>query len=158
MKQLQENWLARFSREDYEVGHIISEFKWQKYSLNFGIFSNLKEGAEADKARGEKAEKVWKSVSMCSCCRQGSGVERGWRDVLQQLGDARGGLVRAVTKLLLLDPEQQWPVEAGVLQEPHTRRHLQEASRWAHSAWVKTASGPGPLMSDRLTSMKGIES
>lgn len=65
----------------------------------------------------------------CSRCRQRPGVERGRRDVLQQLGDARRGLVCAVSKLLLLDPEQQRPVEAGILQKPHAWRHLQEASR-----------------------------
>lgn len=76
--------------------------------------------------------KTFESVRLswaCPRCRQRPGVERGPGDVLQQLGEPRRGPVSAVSKLLLLDPEQQRPVEAGVLQKPHARRHLQEASR-----------------------------
>lgn len=71
----------------------------------------------------------WMALAVSGCCRSRPGVERGRRDDLQQLGDARRGLLRPLPQLLLLDPEQQRPVEAGLLQEPNARRHLQAGSQ-----------------------------
>lgn len=137
--------ISTFSHEDYEVyekimkdnaPYIISVSLIEIFfKMPLSLFNILTEGTGVSKQSGvnfpaDKPRACLKvCVCVCCCCRQRSGVERGRGDVVQQLGDARRGLVRSVSKLLLLDPEQQRPVEAGILQEPHTRRHLQEAPR-----------------------------